>query len=92
MLQVTNNRQRTSRGRGIVKVEVVLRCATILYEHGIRTVHDARALRDDALRLEAVKLSLRTVPGEGGFEVRRGYLWMLIGDERTIEPDRMALR
>lgn len=35
---------------------------------------------------------MRTVPGEGGFGVRRGYLWMLVGDEDTIKPDRMVLR
>jgi len=92
LVQVTNNRQRTSPRGGILKAEAVLQYASILHEHGIRTMHDARALPDDAQRLETVETQLRTVPGDGGFGVRRGYLWMLIGDEDTIKPDRMVLR
>lgn len=32
------------------------------------------------------------MPGEGGSGIRRGYLWMLIGDQQTVKPDRMVLR
>jgi len=92
LLAVTNNRQRTSPRGGILKAEAVLQYATILHEHGIRTLDDARVLLDDPQRLDTVETALRTVPGEGGFGVRRGYLWMLVGDEDTIKPDRMVLR
>lgn len=92
LLAVTNNRQRTSSRGGILKAEAVLQYATILHEHGIRTLDDARVLLDEPQRLDTVETALRAVPGEGGFGVRRGYLWMLVGDEDTIKPDRMVLR
>ncbi|MHC6214681.1 hypothetical protein [Rhodococcus ruber] len=92
LLEVTKNRQRTSPRGGILNAEAVLRFATILHEHGIGTVHDARVLLTDPQRFETVDAQLHTVPGDGGFGVRRGYLWMLIGDEDTVKPDRMVLR
>lgn len=91
LLAVTNNRQRTSPRGGILKAEAVLQYVTILHEYGIRTLDDARVLLDDPQRLDTVETALRTVPGEGGFGVRRGYLWMLVGDEDTVKPDRMVL-
>jgi len=52
-----------------VCLPAVLQYASIRHEHGIRTMHDARALLDDAQRLETVETQFRTVPGEGGFGV-----------------------
>lgn len=53
---------------------------------GIRTLDDARVLLDDPQGLDMVETALRTVPGDGGFGVRRGYLWMLVGHEDTVKP------
>lgn len=86
LLAVTNNRQRTSPRRDILKAEAVLQYATILHEQGIRTLDDARVLLDDPQGLDMVETALRTVPGDGGFGVRRGYLWMLVGHEDTVKP------
>jgi hypothetical protein len=36
--------------------------------------------------------ALRRVPGDGAAAVRRNYLWMLIGNNDLIKPDRMILR
>lgn len=92
LLATTRNRQNTSTRGGIRKADATLRYAAILRDHEIRTIQDARALLADDRRLEAVETALRTVPGEGGAGVRRGYLWMLIGDHQTVKPDRMVLR
>ena len=35
---------------------------------------------------------LRAIAGEGAHAVRRDYLWMLIGQDDLIKPDRMVLR
>ncbi|WP_064257468.1 hypothetical protein RBB84_22520 [Rhodococcus sp. D-6] len=74
LLAVTNNRQRTSPRRDILKAEAVLQYATILHEQEIRTLDDARVLLDDPQGLDMVETALRAVPGDGGFGVRRGYL------------------
>lgn len=50
------------------------------------------ALDGDMQRFAAVNKHLRVTPGEGAHAVRRGYLWMLIGQEDLIKPDRMVLR
>lgn len=86
------NRQRTSSRGGILKAEATLRYAAVLAGHGIETIHDARALLGDPATLEAVERELRTVPGEGKFGVRLGYLWMLVGADDMVKPDRMVLR
>ena len=41
--------------------------------------------------MAAVTEALRAVPGNGGSDVRLGYLWMLLGDDEVIKPDRMVL-
>ncbi|EKT80504.1 hypothetical protein WSS_A22058 [Rhodococcus opacus M213] len=91
LVQVTN-RQRTSTRGGILKADAVLRYARILDDHGVRTLQDGRELLTDAVHLGTVETALRQVPGEGTAGVRRGYLWMLVGDEDTVKPDRMVLR
>lgn len=42
--------------------------------------------------MELIDHALRKVPGEGAAGVRRGYLWMLVGDQQGVKPDRMVLR
>ncbi|WP_254707641.1 hypothetical protein [Rhodococcus pyridinivorans] len=92
LLEVVKNRQNTSPRGGIRKADAALRYAAVLHDHEVTTVADARTLLADSARFEAVETALRQVPGEGGSGVRRGYLWMLIGDQDTIKPDRMVLR
>lgn len=92
LLEVVKNRQNTSTRGGIRKAAAALRYAEVLCEHEVTTVDDARTLLIDGARLDAVEAALRQVPGEGGSGVRRGYLWMLIGDQDTVKPDRMVLR
>ncbi|MDI9940326.1 hypothetical protein QM806_33675 [Rhodococcus sp. IEGM 1351] len=86
------NKQRTSTRGGILKADAALRYARILHDHDVRTLQEGRELLADPVRLDTVETALRRVPGEGAAGVRRGYLWMLIGDEDTIKPDRMVLR
>ncbi|WP_430335837.1 hypothetical protein [Rhodococcus sp. ACT016] len=88
----TRNRQRTPARGGILKADAVLQHARVLVDHNIRTLQDARRLLTDPHRLEAVEADLRKIPGEGTAGVRRGYLWMLVGNEDEVKPDRMVLR
>jgi len=44
---------------------------------------------NDDHRFTAVTEQLRRIPGDGA---RLGYLWMLVGDDNGIKPDRMVLR
>lgn len=92
LLATTRNRQNTSTRGGIRKADAALRYAAILHDHQVRTIHDARAALTDLPRLDAIETALRAVPGDGGSGVRRGYLWMLVGDQQTVKPDRMVLR
>ncbi|WP_460359289.1 hypothetical protein [Mycobacterium sp. ZZG] len=91
-LTALTNRQRTSTRGGILKADAVLRYARIFTDHGVVTMRDAVELFDDTARFDALDSALRSVPGEGGEGVRRGYLWMLIGKDDLIKPDRMVLR
>lgn len=91
-LTVLTNRQRTSTRGGILKADAVLRYARIFTDHGVTTMRDAIELFNDAPRFDAIDSALRQVPGEGGDGVRRGYLWMIIGKDDLIKPDRMVLR
>ncbi|PTR24101.1 hypothetical protein C8K36_108113 [Rhodococcus sp. OK519] len=88
----TQNKQRTSTRGGILKADAVLRHAQVLCEHEVRTLQDARELLADQARLEKVEADLRGIPGEGAAGVRRGYLWMLLGNDDLVKPDRMVLR
>ncbi|WP_430336242.1 hypothetical protein [Rhodococcus sp. ACT016] len=88
----TRNRQRTSARGGILKADAVLQHARVFCDHEIRTLQDARELLTDQGRLEAVEADIRKIPGEGSAGVRRSYLWMLVGHEDEVKPDRMVLR
>jgi hypothetical protein len=83
------NRQRTSTRGGVLKAEAALRYAEALRSHGITTRADAASVIDDLDRLSAIDEQLARVPGDG---VRRGYFWMLVGDDHQVKPDRMVLR
>jgi hypothetical protein len=86
------NRQRTSTRGGILKADAVLRHIAVFREHHVDSMQDALALFSDAERFARVDDALRLIPGEGGYGVRRNYLWMLIGQDDLIKPDRMVLR
>ncbi|MGV9673365.1 hypothetical protein ACWDPV_22710 [Gordonia sp. NPDC003504] len=91
LLAVTN-RQRTSTRSGITKAEASIRYAEILSENSIETLADASALLTRPNDLNRVDTALAAVPGDGMHGVRRGYLWMLVGDSDRIKPDRMILK
>ncbi|SMG55761.1 hypothetical protein SAMN02745947_04665 [Rhodococcus rhodochrous J3] len=86
------NRQRTSTRGGILKAEAALRHVAVFVEHDVTTLADAIELLSDSERLADVDSELRRIPGEGGSGIRRGYLWMLVGNDDVIKPDRMVLR
>lgn len=92
LVAATRNRQRTSARGGILKADAVLQHARVLVGHNIRTLQDARRLLTESARLEAVEADLRQIPGEGTAGVRRGYMWMLVGNDDEVKPDRMVLR
>lgn len=91
-LTALTNQQRTSIRGGILKADAALRHATVFVDHGVTTMSDALALFDDTTRLDRLDAALRQIPGEGSEGIRRGYLWMLIGQDDLIKPDRMVLR
>ncbi|KMO84161.1 hypothetical protein BST22_13660 [Mycolicibacterium chubuense] len=86
------NRQNTSTRGGIRKADAVLRHIHAFRSHGVGDLGDAIALFGDDERFAAVNADLRKIPGEGAHAVRRDYLWMLIGQDDLIKPDRMVLR
>ena len=86
------NRQRTSTRGGILKADAVLRHIAVFRERDVETMQDALALFGDLERFGKVDKALRSIPGEGGFGIRRNYLWMTIGQDDLIKPDRMVLR
>lgn len=91
MISLTN-RQNTSTRGGIRKADAMLRHVDVFRAHGVNDLGDAIALFGDDERFAAVNADLRTIPGEGAHAVRRDYLWMLIGQDDLIKPDRMVLR
>jgi hypothetical protein len=86
------NRQRTSTSRGILKSDAALRHIHVFLAHDVRSLSDVIALFGDAERFAAINAELRAIRGEGAHAVRRDYLWMLIGQDDLIKPDRMVLR
>lgn len=86
------NRQRTSTRGGILKADAVLRHIAVFREHHVDTTQDALALFSNSELFDKVDKTLRSIPGEGGYGIRRNYLWMLIGQDDLIKPDRMVLR
>jgi hypothetical protein len=89
---VLHNRQRTSSRGGVLKAAAALRYAQILVDGGVEQYRDVPALFADEPRMAALAERLREVPGNGTSDVRLGYLWMLLGDDDAIKPDRMVLR
>ncbi len=90
-LVAVTNRQRTSTRNGALKATVALAHAEVFHEHGVRTLTDTQGLLRDRARFEHLDAELRRLPGEGGAGIRRGYLWMLVGDDDLVKPDRMVL-
>jgi hypothetical protein len=88
----STNWQNTSTRGGIRKADAVLRHIHVFGAHGVTSLADAIALFGDEKRFAAVNKDLRAIPGEGAHSVRRDYLWMLVGQDDLIKPDRMVLR
>lgn len=86
------NKQRTSTRRGISKAQAVLEHMDVLSDFGVLTIGDAQALFDDPGKMAVVDDCLKKIKGEGAHGIRRGYLWMLIGERNRIKPDRMVMR
>lgn len=86
------NRQNTSTRGGIRKADAALRHLHAFQAHIVNDLSDAIALFGDEARFAALNADLRKIPGEGAHAVRRDYLWMLIGQDDLIKPDRMVLR
>jgi len=91
LIEVTN-RQLTSTRNGARKAEVVRQQAMRLHDARVDTLADAQELLDDPARTEEVDRALVGLPGDGQYGIRRGYFWMLVGDESRVKPDRMVLR
>ncbi|MEW1800344.1 MULTISPECIES: hypothetical protein [Streptomyces] len=90
--QVLRNRQRTRAHHAAPrKTEAALQYAETLASHGVNTLADADALLADTDRLKPVEHALAGIPGHGS-GARLSYLWMLVGADDRIKPDRMILR
>lgn len=90
--EILQNRQRTRANRDAPrKAEAARQYAERLVAHGIATLADANALLADSDELKAVERDLAGVAGHGS-GARLAYLWMLMGDDSRIKPDRMVLR
>ncbi len=90
--QILHNNQRTwANPRAPLKVEAAHSYAEILMCNGIETLADANELLAEPDRLKIVERDLATVSGHGS-GARLAYLWMLLGDDGCIKPDRMVLR
>jgi hypothetical protein len=86
------NRQRTRANRDApLKVAAARQYAEVLVSHGITTLAEANASLADLDKLKAVERDLAGVTGHGS-GARLAYLWMLLGDDSRIKPDRMVLR
>lgn len=91
-LRRITNGQRTSTRSGITKAEASIRYAQVLSSHHVTTLVEATALLSREADLSAVESALAEIPGDGQHGIRRGYLWMLVGDDYRIKPDRMVLK
>lgn len=90
--EIVGHRGRTSARGGILKADAALRYAQTLFEHGVRRLSELHGVFADVDRFDELQAQLRRVPGNGAFDVRLGYLWVLIGDDDLVKPDRMVLR
>ncbi len=91
LIPLTNWQYTSTRG-GIRKADAVLRHMRAFRAHDVSDLAGAITLFTDDERFAAVNSDLRKIPGEGAHAVRRDYLWMLIGQDDLIKPDRMVLR
>lgn len=91
LVRLTNWQNTSTRG-GIRKAVAALRHIHAFRAHGVTGLDDAVALFGNEKRFAAVNKDLRAIPGEGVHAVRRDYLWMLVGHDDLIKPDRMVLR
>lgn len=91
-LTALTNRQRTSTRGGILKAEAVLQHVAVFRDHNVETMQKALALLLEPERFDKIDEALRRIPGEGSYGIRRNYLWMTIGQDDLIKPDRMVLR
>lgn len=92
LLVVAQNRQRTSTRGGITKAQAVLGYARVLLEHGVDDLAGANRAMASPPLLASIDKKLSRIRGEGQHGIRRGYFWMLCGDDGRIKPDRMVLR
>ncbi|MFB6705756.1 hypothetical protein ACFCW6_13690 [Streptomyces sp. NPDC056333] len=90
--QVLQNKQRTwANQRAPLKAVATRTYAEILISHGVETLSDANALLADLERMKVVEHALASDAGHGS-GARLAYLWMLLGDDGHIKPDRMVRR
>jgi hypothetical protein len=92
LLAVARNRQRTTTRNGITKVRAALSYARVLVNHEVADIAAANQAPLSPPLLASIDNGLRRVRGEGQYGIRRGYFWMLCGDDSRIKPDRMVLR
>jgi hypothetical protein len=92
LLAVAWNRQRTSTRNGITKARAALGYARVLLDHGVEDIAAANEALASPPLLASIDNGLRRIRGEGQYGIRRGYFWMLCGDDSRIKPDRMVLR
>ncbi|ATE55745.1 hypothetical protein [Actinosynnema pretiosum] len=88
--EVLAHRGRTSPRGGVLKAHAALEYARTLTGHGVMRLDDATDLLTDDDRFKLVRDGLARIPGHGS-GARLSYLWMLVGDERRVKPDRMVL-
>ncbi|NYJ03916.1 hypothetical protein [Petropleomorpha daqingensis] len=91
-LMAAANRQRTSTRNGVSKAEAALRYARILVDHGVHELDDARRMLDTPELLSPIDRALSRVPGEGQHGIRRGYFWLLCGDEDRVKLSRRLVQ
>jgi hypothetical protein len=91
LIAASRNRQRTSTRNGVTKAQAALSYARILVDNGIHELGDVQRLAADPALHARVDRALSRVPGEGLHGIRRGYFWLLCGDDQ-VKPDRMVLR
>ncbi|WP_456598659.1 hypothetical protein [Blastococcus sp. SYSU DS0616] len=92
LLAAARNRQRTSTRGGITKAQAVLGYARVLLEHGVEDIASANQALVSPPLLASIENGMRRIRGEGRYGIRRGYFWMLCGDDGRIKPHRMVLR
>ena len=85
---VFRNAQRTSTKSGILKALAVVEFIKILHEHGIETPSDLAPRYEDS----ELQRALARVPGDGLEDIRRDYLWMLVGRSDILKWDRQLKR